>query len=252
MIEIQREGSTMEICINRPAAKNALTLEMYNTMTAALAQAEDDVATRAVLICGLPEVFTSGNDLKDFMQDPPTGLESPVYKFLEALVSFSKPLIAAVDGWAVGIGTTMLMHCDLVFATKRAKLKMPFVDLALVPEAGASLILPRMMGHQKAAELLFLSKVIDGEEAERLGLVNQVVSPEELLTEARACTEKLGRLAPESLRLTKMLLKRAQNEVATLEGVMKQEGELFIERLASADMAEAVSAFFEKRQPKFS
>ncbi len=253
MIEIQRQGNLMEIKISRPQAKNALTLEMYETMTAALAQAAEDETTRVVLICGGEGVFTSGNDLTDFMQDPPEGFDSPVFRFLKMLVSYEKPVIAAVDGWAVGIGTTLLLHCDLAFASTRAKFQMPFVNLALVPEAGASLILPGMMGHQKAMELLLLSKKFDANEAASLGIVNEVCEPEELMERARACAQTIAELAPESVRLTKQLLKRTQQDPTsrTLMEVMMEEGELFIDRLKSPEFAEAISAFFEKRKPNF-
>lgn len=254
MIEVQRRGAVTELRINRPEAKNALTIEMYKMMTAAFEQAAEDEQTRAVMICGVDGLFTSGNDLKDFMEEPPEGFDSPVFQFLRTVVTYEKPIIAAVDGWAVGIGTTILMHCDLVYASNRARFKMPFVDLALVPEAGASMILPLMMGHQKAMELLLLSKAFGADEAMRGGLVNEVCEPEALLETARSCADRVADLPPESVRLTKMLLKRTQHQPGSrdLMQVMEEEGGLFIERLGSPEFAEAMSAFFEKRKPDFS
>ena len=252
MIKTRRREATLEVSLERPESKNALTLQMYEALTEALQRASQEGAVRAVILRGAPGVFTSGNDLHDFMRAPPTSQDSPVYRFLQALVRFEKPLIAAVDGWAVGIGTTMLLHCDLVYATRQARLKMPFVDLALVPEAGASLLLPRMIGHQKASELLLLSKAFGAEEAARFGLVNEVLEDHDALLErAREVADRIAALAPESVRLTKMLLRRAGHQDASLEGVMSEEGELFIARLQSPEMAEAVTAFFEKRAPKF-
>ena len=249
MIDVSVKDRVLEICINRPDAKNALTLAMYDAMTAALEQAEGSDDVRAVLFRGTDGVFTAGNDLQDFVQDPPLGEDTPVFRFLEKLVSFEKPIVAAVDGWAVGIGTTMLFHCDLVYASERAKFKMPFVDLALVPEAGSSLILPKMVGHQKAAEIFFFSKKISAEEAATIGFVNEVLDKDDLLERARKHAQKLTEYAPRSLRLTKKLLQQAQRE--ELADAMKAEGDLFKELLQSPEFAEAVSAFFEKRKPNF-
>jgi enoyl-CoA hydratase/carnithine racemase len=249
MIEVTAEDRVLEICIERPEAKNALTLAMYDAMSDALEQAEQSDDIRVVLFRGSHGVFTSGNDLQDFIEDPPLGEDSPVFRFLQKIVSFPKPVVAAVDGWAVGIGTTMLFHCDLVYASKRARFKMPFVDLALVPEAGSSLILPRMLGHQKAAELLFFSKKISAEEGEKLGFINEVVDADDLLELARKRAKKLAELAPNSLRLTKRLLMDAHHY--RLEDAMSAEGALFKELLQSPEFSEAVSAFFEKRKPDF-
>ena len=250
MIHVNLRDGVMKIQISRPAAKNAITLEMYDAMSDALERASAQASVRVVLFHGDQGIFTSGNDLNDFVDKPPSGEDSPVYRFLQALVSFEKPLVGAVDGWAVGIGTTMLLHCDLVYASTRAKFKMPFVELALVPEAGSSLILPRMMGHQKAAELLFFSQVISASKAESLGFVNEVLEPEELMERARERALAHTKLAPEALRLTKQLLCRP--DLDTLKDTMRVEADLFIERLASPDLAEAIQAFFQKRPPNFS
>ena len=248
MIEISRDDDgVLEVQMCRPEAKNALTLEMYDELTAAFMRAADDDDVRAVLVRGAEGDFTSGNDLRDFMEDPPTGQDSPVYRFLEVLVGFAKPVVAAVDGWAIGIGTTMLLHCDLVYVSERARFQMPFVNLALVPEAGSSHILPKMIGHQRAAELLLFSQKFDAARAAEFGFVNEIVPPDQLFERARERARAITKLPPEAVRLTKMLLRRESD----LEEAMRQEGALFIERLRSPELAEAIQAFFEKRAPEF-
>ena len=249
-VRTERPGRWItSIVMDRPEAKNALTLAMYDSMTQALEQAREDPEVRVVLIRSAHAFFTSGNDLQDFMNTPPAGEDSPVFRFLQALIHFPKPLIAQVDGWAVGIGTTMLLHCDLVYASERARFKMPFVNLALVPEAGSSLILPRMLGHQRAAELLMLGRDFGATRAHEVGIVNDVVPHDELAAHTLAQATALGKLAPEAVQLTKMLMKKTQH--AGLEGAMREESELFVQRLHSAELAEAVAAFFEKREPHF-
>ena len=249
MINVMLEDRILEIVIDRPDAKNALTVDMYDRLTEAFERARGDDDVRVVILRGEGRVFTAGNDLGDFIQNPPSGEDSPVFKFLRAVIEFPKPLIAAVDGWAVGVGTTVLFHCDLVYASDRAKFKMPFVDLAVVPEAGSSLILPRMIGHQKAAELLFFSETFDAGQAAGFGIVNDVFSSAELLEQVRARAARLVTKAPESLRQTKALLKACQSK--SLDETMAAEAELFIARLASDEFKEAVSAFFDKRAPEF-
>lgn len=249
MINVTLNDRILEVVIERPDAKNALTVDMYDRLTDAFMQARDDDDVRVAVLRGAGGVFTAGNDLADFIQNPPTSEDSPVYRFLRAVIDFPKPLIAAVDGWAVGVGTTVLLHCDLVYASARAKFKMPFVDLAVVPEAGSSLILPRMLGHQKAAELLFFSETFNAEQAAEFGIVNDIFPADELIEQVRARAARLVTKAPESLRQTKALLKGCQSK--SLDETMQVEAELFISRLASDEFKEAVSAFFEKRTPEF-
>jgi enoyl-CoA hydratase/carnithine racemase len=248
-IRTQTHGRVMEITIARPAARNALTLEMYDAMSAAFDAASEDEGVRVLLVRGAEGVFTAGNDLKDFMVSPPSGEDSPVFGFLHRLLTFAKPLVAAVDGHAVGIGTTMLFHCDLVYCSDRAKFKLPFVNLALVPEAGSSLILERMVGHQLASELLLLGETFGPELARRVGFVNATLEGDAVYAHAMERAHELARRPPEAVRLTKQLLKGIERE--RLEEVMKAEAAFFVERLASPELAEAISAFFEKREPQF-
>ena len=237
------------LVLDRPAKKNALTRAMYARLADALAEAADDPAVRVVVLSGRGGVFTGGNDLGDFMQDPPTEPDSPVFRFLSAAVGFPKPLVAAVAGPAVGIGTTILLHCDLAYAAPDALFKMPFVDLGLVPEAASSLLLPRLAGPVRAAELLLFGDAFTAETAREVGLVNAVVGGdvvEHALERARA----LARKPPAAVRQTKALLRRASAE--EVGETMAYEGRLFVERLASPEAAEAFTAFFEKRAPDFS
>jgi enoyl-CoA hydratase/carnithine racemase len=248
-VRVQVESGVVEIVLSRPARKNALTLAMYDAMTAALADAKAGPAT-AVLLRGEGGVFTSGNDLQDFMQRPPTGEDSPVFRFLEALVAFDKPLVAAVSGPAIGVGTTMLMHCDLVYASETARFQLPFVNLGLVPEAGSSLLLPRLAGHVRAAELLFFGEPFGAAYAREIGLVNAVLPEAALLDHVRGRLAALSEKPPTALRETKRLLKGLGDPDA-VRARMQAEAAVFLERLASPEVAEAISAFFEKRKPSF-
>ncbi|MBA2664240.1 MAG: enoyl-CoA hydratase [Bradymonadaceae bacterium] len=242
--------AVLEVAFDRPSAKNALTLAMYTALTEILADAERDDSIRVVVLKGQGGNFTSGNDLNDFMQAPPQpGEESPVFGFLRAIVAFEKPLVAAVDGWAIGIGVTMLLHCDLVYAAKDAKLQMPFVNLAVVPEGASSLLLPRLIGHQRAAELLYFGERFSGEHAHQLGLVNEVFEAEALFEAVAERAMRLAEKPPLALRESKRLLRRA--DMQAVNAALEAEGRVFIERLASPEFAEAISAFFEKRKPNF-
>lgn len=238
------------LSLNRPERRNAITAEMYASLADALVAADADDSVRVVVITGEGAHFTAGNDLVDFQSAPPSlDDDSPVIRFLRALATFRKPLVAAVEGAAIGVGTTLLLHCDLVVVSRSASLKMPFVSLGLVPEAGASLLLPRVVGHQKAAELLMLSAAISGEEAVRLGLANRLTEPQGARAEAIELAERLADQPLGSLILTKQLL-RAPIQAA-LADTMRTEGALFFERLGSPEAAEAFMAFFEKRKPDF-
>ncbi len=244
--------ATIEIA--RPEKKNALTVAMYQAMADALDAAQADPAVRAVLITGQPGIFTSGNDIEDFMSRPPgqgsNSETAPVFQFMRALVGIDKPVIAAVTGAAIGIGTTLLLHCDLVYIADEARLAMPFVGLGLVPEFASSLIVPRLMGHAKAAEKLLLGDPFTPEEAVEARIANAVLPTAEVVKHARRVAERFNTLPPGAVRETKKLLRRA-----SAEEVLKTvaiEGELFSQRLRSPEAMEAFQAFFQKRAPDFS
>jgi len=239
----------LTIGFNRPDKKNALTSAMYAALADALEAAESDEAVRVIFFTGSGGAFTAGNDLQDFLNNPPQGDDTPVFRFLRAISTASKPLIAAVSGVAVGVGTTMLLHCDLVYAADDAKLSLPFVNLALVPEAASSLLLPAMVGYHRAAELLLLGEPFTAATAKEYGIVNAVVSGEQLLETAMAAARKIAAKPPTAVRLTKQLLRQSRGDIA---GQMAAEGAHFRGQLKSAEAREAMTAFFEKRPPKFS
>jgi enoyl-CoA hydratase/carnithine racemase len=240
--------ATIEIA--RPEKKNALTAAMYQAMADAVLDAQLDGAVRALLITGQPGIFTSGNDLEDFVQRPPAGPDSPVVRFMKALAECDKPVVAAVTGGAVGIGTTMLLHCDLVYVADDARLAMPFVGLGLVPEYASSLLLPQLMGHVRAAERLLLGDPFNGAQAVELGLANAVLPAAEVLNHARRVAERFNALPPGAVQDAKRLMKRAGKDAIAQQ--MAVEGELFAARLRSPEAREAFQAFFEKRKPDFS
>jgi enoyl-CoA hydratase/carnithine racemase len=240
--------ATIEIA--RPEKKNALTREMYQAMADALGAAQADTAVRAILITGQPGIFTSGNDLEDFMQRPPQGEDSPVARFMQALAFCDKPVVAAVTGGAVGIGTTMLLHCDFVYVSDEARLAMPFVSLGLVPEYASSLLVPQLMGHVKAAEKLLLGDPFTGAEAVDMGLANAVLPASEVVNHARRVAERFNGLPPGAVRETKQLMRAPQRE--RMGPVMAAEMALFSQRLRSPEAQEAFQAFFQKRKPDFS
>ena len=244
--------ATIEIA--RPEKKNALTVAMYQAMSDALAAAQADPAVRAVLITGQPGIFTSGNDIEDFMSRPPGGgsdsAESPVFRFMRALLECDKPVVAAVTGAAIGIGTTMLLHCDFVYVSDEARLAMPFVSLGLVPEFASSLLVPQLMGQARAAEKLLLGDPFTPEQAVEFGLANAVLPAGEVVNHARRVAERFNGLPPGAVREAKALLRRPQRE-AILQTI-RSEGELFAARLRSPEAMEAFQAFFQKRKPDFS
>ncbi len=240
--------ATIEIA--RPEKKNALTQAMYQAMAEAIIAAGADATVRAVLITGQPGVFTSGNDLEDFMQRKGQTEDSPVLQFMRALLACDKPVIAAVTGAAVGIGTTMLLHCDLVYVSDEARLAMPFVGLGLVPEFASSLLLPRLMGHVRAAEKLLLGEPFTGADAVDCGIANAVLPANEVVNHSRRMAERFNGLPPGAVSDTKRLLRQAQR--AEAPDVMRAENELFGQRLRSAEAKEAFQAFFQKRKPDFS
>ncbi|GIX24197.1 MULTISPECIES: enoyl-CoA hydratase [Caldimonas] len=235
--------------IARPEKKNALTAAMYQAMADALVLARDDKQVRAVLIHGQPDIFTSGNDLEDFMQRPPQGMDSPVFQFMRGLLECDKPVVAAVTGAAIGIGTTMLLHCDLVYAADTARFAMPFASLGLVPEFASSLLVPLYAGHVKAAEKLLLGDPFGAEEAQEMRLINAILPAGEVVNHARRVAERFNQLAPAAVRESKRLLRRANAKL--VQDTIAVEGELFGQRLRSPEAREAFQAFFEKRKPDF-
>ena len=247
-ILVSRTGAVVEVCLDRAAKKNALTGAMYDAMTEALVSADADPSARAVLLTAKGETFCAGNDIADFLEPRADILESPGQRFIAALVQLSKPLVAAVQGAAVGIGTTMLLHCDLVYASASARLRTPFVSLGLVPEAASSLLLPARVGHAVASEMLLLGAWIDAARAERLGLVNAVLpSAPELLAFARERAGELAKSPPSAVRMTKKLLR----DPPTMRARAQEEARRFAECLVSPEAREAFSAFLERRPPDF-
>ncbi|HXH02451.1 MAG TPA: enoyl-CoA hydratase [Candidatus Competibacteraceae bacterium] len=244
------QDGVLHVILNRPEKKNALTNAMYDALRAALERAEADPAVRVVLFSGSGGSFTAGNDLGDFLNAPPQDEHSPVFRFLLAASRASKPLAAAVAGAAVGIGTTLLLHCELVYCAPGSRFQMPFVNLGLCPEAASSLLLPARLGHARAAELLLLGESFGAEQALAWGLVNAVVDGDQLLTHAVERCQALAAQPPAAVRLTKALLKRAQAQAVA--ETIALEGRHFAERLQSPEAKEAFQAFFEKRRPDFS
>lgn len=237
------------IVIDRIDAKNALTAEMYLNLADKLNEADSEPQIRAVVISGDEKVFCAGNDLNDFLERPPLDGSAPPFVFLLALNNFSKPLIAATAGPAVGIGTTMLLHCDHVISADNTLFKMPFVALGLTPEGGSSLLLPHLIGQRLASELLLLGKSFDAQYAHNIGLINHVCKPHEVIDLAIKKANQYAAQAPVAVQRAKELLKAPFK--AQIEQVIKDEGEIFAQRVKSAECKEAISAFFEKRAPNF-
>ena len=240
--------ATVEIA--RPEKKNAITQAMYQQMADALNAANADGVVRAVLITGQPGIFTSGNDIEDFMQRPPQSEESSVFQFMKALVGSDKPVIAAVTGAAVGIGTTLLLHCDFVYVSDESRLAMPFVGLGLVPEFASSLLVPELMGARRAAEKLLLGDPFTGADAVECGIANAVLPAAEVVNHARRVAERFNTLPPGAVRDSKRLMRGPQRE--RILQVIQEEAQIFGRRLRSPEAMEAFQAFFQKRQPDFS
>ena len=249
-LSISISDSILRIALNRPEKKNALTLAMYKGMTDAFNDAANNSSVRVAIIHGSGGSFTAGNDLFDFLNDPPKDDMSPVFRFLRAVSTFPKPLIAAVEGHAIGIGTTVLLHCDLAYAAPSARFQLPFVNLGLVPEAASSLLLPKAVGTKRAAELLLFGDMFSADEAYAAGLVNAVVSEGNVVDHALERAKELSLKPPASLSLTKALLKAADTEAVAR--TMQAEGAHFIEALTGPEAQEALAAFIEKRAPDFS
>ena len=244
-----RTGSILRVQLNRPEKKNAMTLSMYATLADLLNDAAKDDRIRVVLLHGAGDSFTAGNDLQDFMNNPPEASDSPQERLIHAMINFDKPLVAAVHGAAVGGGTTMLTHCDFVYAGESAKFQLPFINLALVPEFGATYAMAAQIGYLPAAELILLGLPFDARRAAELGLVTRVVPDHELLALATNTAQRLAEKPAGALQACKMLMKRSSRE--QLETAARVENEEFVSRLRSADAKEAFTAFFEKRAPDF-
>ena len=245
----ERSGSILRVQLNRPAKKNAMTSAMYVTIADSLNAAAKDDDIRVVLWHGAGDSFCAGNDVEDFMRNPPGPGESPQAHLIGALINFEKPLVAAVHGAAIGGGTTMLTHCDFVYAGESAKFQMPFINLALVPEFGASYSIPARIGYLRAAELIALGLPFDAQRARELGLVTRVVPDEKLLATATETAQKLAEKPSIALQACKRLMKQPIR--AQLEQAAKLENEEFSVRVRSADAKEAFTAFIEKRRPDF-
>lgn len=240
----------MTLTLHRLDKKNSITAAMYADMADALTQASEQDAIRVVVFQGHETIFSAGNDITDFLNKPPSNQESPVYRFLFGIASFPKPVVAAVCGPAVGIGTTMLMHCDLVYAGDNAAFSVPFVDLGLCPEAASSLLMPQMMGYHRAAEALLLGEPFMAEAALEVGLVNRIVPWQEANHLAQAQARKLAAKPIRSLVETKRLMKKGQAQGVIQQ--MKEEGASFARMLREPAAREAFTAFMEKRKPDFS
>lgn len=249
-IATSKQDGILTIEFDRPERKNAITVAMYQLMADAIAQGESDPEIRVLLFCGKPDMFTAGNDLEDFLGAPPPGLDSPVFAFMRTLSQARKPVLAAVAGPAVGIGTTMLLHCDMVYAADNASFAMPFAQLGVCPEFASSLLLPQVAGYQRAAALLMLGETFSAEQASQMGIVNKVVPGDALMAYARSKALALVAQPAASLRMTKQLMKSAQ--ASTVLNVIADEGKQFCAMLGAPEAKEAFTAFFQKRKPDFS
>jgi enoyl-CoA hydratase/carnithine racemase len=250
-VRVDKQGGVLSITLARPERRNAITVAMYAALADAIESAAADSETRVITIRGEGQDFAAGNDLADFLDAAPRLHEEiPVWRLLRALATCETPLVAAVHGNCVGIGTTLLLHCDLVVADDSARFSLPFVDLALVPEAASSLLLPRLAGRRRAARYLLLCEPFGAEEAEAIGLVSHRAAAGGLDNVLQAVVAALLAKPPEALRQTQKLLRHGTRD--EILDRMKLESSKFAERLASAEVKEAINAFFEKRKPNFS
>jgi enoyl-CoA hydratase/carnithine racemase len=245
----EHSGSILRVQLNRPARRNAMTSAMYVALAGILNEAANDENTRVVLWHGAGDSFCAGNDIEDFLKNPPGPGESPQARLMEALVRFDKPLVAAVHGAAIGGGTTMLTHCDFIYAGESTKFLMPFINLAVVPEFGSSCSVPSRIGHLRAAELLLLGTSFDGRRAAELGLVTDVVSDKDVLARATETAQKLAAKPAAALQASKRLMKLPFRE--QIRAAMRAENEEFSTQVRSEDAKEAFMAFLEKRKPDF-
>jgi enoyl-CoA hydratase/carnithine racemase len=241
------DGSVRTIRMNRPEKKNALTSGMYDAMAEAIETASGASPIRCIVICGAPGAFSAGNDLGDFMKAATggEGLGNAVLRFLYALARAERPLVAAVQGVAVGIGTTMMLHCDYAVAASDARFSTPFVALGLVPEAASSLLAPRLMGHRRAFELLVMGKLLSGEEAKAAGLINQVASADQVESEAMKAAQHIAALPAEGVAISRRLMKGAPDQIVKR---IDEEAAAFRQRLSSPEAREAFTAFFARKK----
>jgi enoyl-CoA hydratase/carnithine racemase len=251
-IKTESTGGVARIEIARPEKKNAITVAMYEQLADAFAAANADAQVRAIVIHGQPDIFTAGNDLEDFMAQNTRdqGMDAPVFKFMRALAGCEKPVVAAVNGAAVGIGTTMLMHCDLAYCSDNAMFSMPFTSLGLCPEFASSLLVPLASGYHRAAEKLLLAEPISAEDAVEMRIVNRILPPGEVLAFAKRQAARFTQLPPASVRETKRLLRAGWK--AAVEKAIAEESQSFGRLLSSPEAKEAFTAFFERRKPDFS
>lgn len=250
-IEVARDGAVMRIAINRPEKKNALTADMYDALSQAVEEAEADAGVRVLLLHGKGDAFTAGNDLQDFLQKPWKGqARPPAVRFINAVAHASKPIVAAVHGLVVGVGTTILLHCDLVYAAEETRFMMPFVNLGIVPEAASTVLLPLLIGRQRASELFMLGAPLAAQRAYEIGMVNAVLPVDKLLATAAEAAQALAAKPAAALRATKTLMRRHYQ--AEVDRALREEVEVISERLESAETREALAAFLEKRKPDFS
>ena len=248
-IVTEHAGSILRIELNRPTKRNAMTSAMYLSLAGLFNEAANDGNTRVVLWHGAGDSFCAGNDIEDFLKNPPGPGESPQARLMEALVNFDKPLVAAVHGAAIGGGTTMLTHCDFIYAGESTKFQMPFINLAVVPEFGSSCSVPARIGHVRAAELILLGAPFDARRAAELGLVTEVVSDKDFLARATETARKLAAKPAAALQASKRLMKQPFRE--QIKAAMKAENEEFSAQVRSEDAKEALTAFLEKRKPDF-
>jgi len=247
-IRTEQKGDVLTLFFNRPDKKNALLTDMYADIAITLRSAAEDSAVRVVVITGNGDSFCAGNDLKNFLESPPMTPDAPVFQFMDSLARCPKPIIAAVNGIAVGVGTTMLLHCDLVYAVATAKFQFPFVNIALVPEYASTFLIPRMLGNAHASELMLLGEAFNADRAQALGIVNSVVAPEALMPTVMEKAQILANKPPAALRKTKALLRAGAEKISTQ---IDLENKALGESLKSPEFKEAAIAFLEKRAPDF-
>lgn len=247
-IKTSRDGRVLTITINRPEKKNAITQAMYGAIADGLSELDRDDALRAAVITGEGTMFTSGNDITDFASDMDGDNVPPVIRFLRGILHTEKPVVAAVNGPAIGVGLTMLLHCDVAYASEAATFAAPFVKVGVVPEAASSVLLPKAIGMAMASEVMLAGRVLTAQEALSVGLVSKVVSPDDLQQEAADVAGRLAALAPTAMKRAKSLIRHDRTE---LQSVMEREGVLFADQLQSAEFAEVAAAFMQKRAPKF-
>lgn len=249
-IQLQQQDGILTIRFNRPAKKNSVTTAMYAAMAEALHSAAGDSAVRVILFAGAPDSFSAGNDMRDFLRDQNPGDNNPILRFMRGLSQLDKPVLAAVNGLAIGIGVTLLLHCDLIYAGQGTRFQLPFVNIGICPEFASTFILPRTIGHMRAAELTLFGDFFSADQALEYGLINAVLPAAEVEAHALERAHILAQKPPAALRATKQLLKRWTR--ADIDQAIRVEADHFLPMLKGPEVKEAVSAFTEKRKPDFS